>query len=420
MKNIFLYSLLLVSAYCSGQGITIDTCYAHARANYPAIIQKDLIAKTKGYDLSNASKAYIPHLSLSAQATYQSEVTSLPITLPGMEIPSLPKDQYKAVLEINQTVWDGGVTGNQKKTISAQSDLSQANIDVTLYTVRERVNGLFFGILMQDEILAQNIILQKDLKQNIERIEVMMKNGVANRTDLEMMTVELIGAQRTEVEIKATRKAYIQMLSIFTAIPMDENTVLLSPSKELFTANGEIRRPELSVFAAQEEVLNRQERASYSAIKPKIGVFVQGGYGRPGLNMLASNFKEYYMAGVNLKWDISGWYTLKNNRNKIEISRQTVASNKDVFLQNTHLQMAQQIIEIEKYTPILKQDQQIVSLRTSIRRASETKYENGVISTTDLIRDINAEASARTQQTSHHIARLMSIYNYIYTTNNTL
>ena len=418
MKKILLLISILITLSSNGQDITIDTCYARGRANYPVIIQKDLVNLSRDYDLSNASKAYIPHVNFSAQGTYQSEVTSLSITLPGIEISPLPKDQYKAVVQVDQTVWDGGYTSSLKKTIEAQSDVSQANVETTLYTIRGRINSLFFGILMQDEILTQNIIHQKDLSENIKRIKVMLANGVANQTDLDMMQAELLSTQRNEVEIKASRKAYIQMLSIFTGMEMSENSTFAIPTDSVFSQNGEIRRPELSVFAAQKTLLDQQEHACFSAIKPKIGVFVQGGYGRPGLNMLASEFKGYYITGINLKWDISGWYTLKNNRKNIDISRQTVDSNKDTFLQNTRAQMAQQVIEIEKYTPILEQDQQIVSLRSSIRISSEKMYENGVLSTTNLIRYINAEASARTELSAHRIARLMSIYNYMYTTNN--
>ena len=403
--------------------LSIEACYRKAQANYPLIKQYGLIAKTEEYNLSNAAKGYLPHVTFSAQATYQSEVTEIPIDfdaigLTGVEIPALSKDQYKMELALNQTLWDGGAIRSEKKTLRTQAEVDQRNMDVTIYAINDRVNQLYFGCLLQDELIRQNGLLQKELQINIDRISAMMENGVANQSDRESMEVELLNARQKEIELKAARSAYGKMLAALIGRPDAGTFVLEVPSlPEAPSLSPVINRPELRALDAKSDLLELQNKQLTAGLMPRIGAFFQGGYGRPGLNMLEDSFSPFYVAGVRLSWNMGKLYTLKNDRRKIATNRQAVEIGRETFLFNTRLQLMQQNTEIKKMTDLMKADDEIIRLRSSIKKAAEVKLANGVISVTDLIREINSEDLARQAAAAHRIQQLQSIYNYMYTTN---
>lgn len=426
MKRINLILLAGVLTFCGqvkAQTISITECYAWARKNYPQIHQHGLIDQTERYNLSNAGKAWLPQVSVNAKASYQSEVTKLPFDgkqissmMPGTEIPVLSKDQYQVVAQVDQAIWDGGSARSNRALTRAEATANREQLESELYAVNNRVNQLYFGCLLQDELLRQNAILQKDLQTNIERIQSMMANGVANQSDLESMEVELLNVQQKAIELKASRKAFRQMLAAFIAQPLTEQTVLKTPDSPE-TISTRINRPELRALDARSAFLETQHKQLTAGLMPRLSAFVQGGFGRPGLNMLENGFEPFYIAGVRLSWNVGRLYTLKNDRRKIEVNRRTVDVQRETFLFNTRLQLLQQNTEIKKMTDLMQTDDSIIRLRSSIKKAAEVKLENGVIAVTDLIREINAEDMAKQTAITHRVQRLMSLYNYMYTTN---
>ncbi len=429
--------LFLLTSFTEAQEtITITECYELARSNFPLIKQYKLIDKSEQYNLANAGKGWLPQIAVNAKATYQSDVTKLPFDadilsgiIPGFAIPTLSKDQYQIAAEVTQTIWDGGIIHSTRELSRAQATADREQLESDLYALNERVNQLYFGCLLQDELLRQNTILQNELQVNIDRIIAMINNGVANQSDRESLEVELLNARQREIELKASRKAYRQMLSVLIGKTIEENDTLAPPSNplkeeqivnyQLSTVNSlQINRPELRALEAKSKLMEIQNKQITAGMMPRIGVFIQGGYGRPGLNMLEDSFEPFYIAGVRLSWNIGKLYTMKNDRRKIETNRQLIDVQRETFLFNTTLQLLQQNTEIQKMTELLKTDNEIVRLRSSIKEAAEVKLENGVISVTDLIREINAEDLAKQTVATHQIQQLMSVYNYMYTTNN--
>lgn len=406
------------------EAFTLSECYEWAHANYPQIRQHKLIEQTEQYNLSNAAKGWLPQLGVNAKATYQSAVTKLPFdteklsaVLPGMDIPTLSKDQYQVVAQVDQTIWDGGAIRSTRSLTRAQALADREQLESDLYTLRDRVNQLYFGCLLQDELLRQNALLQKELQLNIDRIAAMITNGVANQSDQESIEVELLGARQKEIELKAARSAYGQMLCALIGKPYTEVVALQVPKAPGGSLSASISRPELRALDARSSLLELQNKQLTAGLMPRIGAFVQGGYGRPGLNMLEDSFSPFYVAGVRLSWNMGKLYTLKNDRHKIATNRQAVEVQRETFLFNTRLQLSQQHTEIRKMTDLMKADDAIISLRTSIKNAAEVKLANGVISVTDLIREINSEDLARQSAATHRIQQLQAIYTYIYTTN---
>lgn len=399
--------------------LSLDACREKARVNYPLIKQYGLIEKSAEYNLSNADKGYLPQISVVAKVTYQSEAISIPISIPGVPALALSRDQYQAITEVNQIIWDGGAIGSQKKIIRQSAEVDKQNLEVSLYTLNERINQLFFGILVIQDQLKQNSILQAGWQTNIDRITACMQNGTANQSDLDALKVEQLRTAQRTTELMSLLNSYKQMLSAMIGEPVGEATVLIRPDLAAMPDATLInRRPELQFFESQKTLLNQQQNAIHTANMPKIGLFLQAGYGKPGLNILNNKFSPFYIGGARITWNISNYYSQKNNFGKIGLSARLVDLQKDIFLYNNNLAGIQQNNEIGKIRELINRDGDIIALRQSIRKSSEVKVENGTLSVSELIRDIQAEDLAKQEKSLHEIQMLISLYNLKNLTNN--
>ncbi|HLP04997.1 MAG TPA: TolC family protein [Paludibacter sp.] len=414
-----LASICLLGTYAQ-QPLTVETCQEKAKERYPLAKQYGLIEQTSEFNISNANKGYLPQLTFSTRATYQSEVTEIPISIPNTPpIPSLKKDQYQAALEASQLIWDGGIIKARKNITQAGTEVEKQKLEVDLYTLNERVNQLFFGILLLKEQLVQNEIIQKELQTSHDRVSAYMQNGVASQADLDAIRVEQLNAIQRETELGSTQKAYCSMLSALTGIPIDGNSLLQKPVVNLSLINDSTNhRPELKLFEAQNKLFESQKSLVTAGNLPKIGLFVQSGYGRPGLNMLTNKFSPFYIGGLRLSWNISGFYTQKAEMDKLELGKKTVDVQKETFLFNSDLKTTQQKTEIEKLQLQIKNDDSIIGLRQNIKKAADARFENGTITVSDLIREINAEDQARQVKSLHEIQLILNVYQLKNNTNN--
>ena len=402
------------------QSLSIETCQEKAKENYPLVKQYGLIEQTAQYNINNANKGYLPQLSLSAKATYQSAVTQIPSSLGDVlskltgkpfSFPALPKDQYQAVIEASQVIWDGGVISTQKKITSQSSEVEKQKLEVDLYALKDRVNQLFFGILLLNEQLKQNDILKNDLLTNYNRLNAYKQNGIANQADLDAIKVEQLNADQRESDMISTKKSFVIMLSALTGIVINDQTELSKPLPDLSVLKASSNlRPEIKLFEAQNNLYENQKSLINAGNLPKIGAFIQGGYGQPGLNMFTTGFSPFYIGGIRLSWNISGLYSQKNNVSKLELSKKSVDIQKETFLFNNNLVTQQQQTEIEKIQSTISNDDEIIRLRQNIKKATSAKMENGTASVSDLIRDINAENQAQQLKSLHEIQLLMNLY----------
>jgi outer membrane protein TolC len=370
-------------------------------------------------------RAWLPQIQLSAKAAYQSEVTKIPIDfsqipipqLAKIKIPELSKDQYGATLEITQTLWDGGLAGAKQKAVKANTETEKTELEVNLYAVKERVNQLFFGILMCDAMLEQNRLFQDELQQNFERITSYVRNGLANQADIDAVKVEQLKAKQSFMQIFHNRKAYLQMLAAFVGEILDENIMLQKPSAN-FAASTEILRPELLLFDNKRTLLNELQSEIHADLMPKFGLFFTGGYGKPGLNMLEDKFSTYFVGGVRLHWNIGNFYTFKNRKNLLNNNKNALSIQRETFLFNTLLNKSSKENEIEKYREMLTSDEEIIRLQNSVKCATEAKVAGGTANVTDLMRDLRYEALAKQNKILHEIEMLQAIYNLKFITNN--
>lgn len=400
----------------TGQSLNLDTCYAMARRNYPLVQQFGLIEHSKELSLENASKGYLPQLAVSGQATYQSEVTSLPISFPGLNVPELSKDQYRLFGELNQPLTDLFFVKEQQDLIRANSAVENQKIELELHKLRERVYQLYFGVLYMDARLAQAQLLIKDLEAGLAKVQAAIAGGVALKSQADQLRAELLKAQQQITELKSGRQAYAEVLGLLIRQSIDEKTVLEIPVAPGSTT--EIKRPELALFVSQQQSLAQQSRLVNNKTLPRLSAFFQGGYGRPALNVLSNDFEPYFITGLRLNWNISSFYTSGNERKLLSTQQSAIALQRETFLLNTRLAVQQQNAEIAKWQELISSDQEIIQLRESIKNTSRQQLSNGTATATDYLNYVNAEDLARQQLILHRMQLLLAQYNQLLTTGN--
>ncbi len=396
--------------------LQIDSCFEMAKRNFPLINQLGLLQQSKDFSIDNANKAYLPQVSINGSATYQSDVTKLPIAIPSMSIPSLSKDQYKAYAEVNQALTDMFLIKDQHRLIEANNKVESQKIEVELYKLRDQITQLFFGILLVDAQIKQTNLMKSDIENGIQQIESAVRNGTSTRSNLSKLQAELLKVQQRETEQRAAKKAYLQMLAYFIGKPLSADVELIAPSGSI--EDNAINRPELSLFQNQEDAIAIQNQLLYNRSLPRFSAFVQGGVGRPGLNMLNPDMQGFYIAGLRLNWNLSSLYTYKNNKKNIDISRQLLEKQRETFLFNVDLTLLQQKAETNKYQKLIDTDNEIVQLRELVKKATAAQLKNGVASTYDYMTAVTEEDQARQNMVLHQIQLQLSQYNQKITIGN--
>ncbi|WP_455096031.1 TolC family protein [Prevotella koreensis] len=410
MRKSIVVILLMSLTFSAKAQITLEQLQEQARANYPAIRKYGLVEQSRDFTLSNVAKGNLPQVLFQGNASYQSSVTRLPIDVGkfGIDYEGLPRDQYNTSVTISQVIYDGGKIAAEKKIARAQADVQNEQINVMMYGIRESVNRLFFSILLIDEQLLHNILLQDDLRLVQKNVEAMITGGVANQSDADLVSVELIRARQQEEMLHTFRRTYLSMLSTFIGTPIDASVKLRKPTEALFpTANN---RPELSFYNAQQRLLDLQQSSLDVSLRPRVDIFLQGGVGNPGLNMFKNGWDAYYKVGATVSWNIGALYRRKNDTQLIDMERQQVNVNRETFLFNIRIQEQQLKGQIENIRSQIAHDDEIIRLRENIRRASEKRVESGIETVNEMLRDINAVSEARQQRAIHEVELLQEIH----------
>ncbi len=411
-----------LSLVVKGQAITIDRCQELARENYPAMARYGIIEKTKEYTIANANRAYLPQGSFNAQASWQSDVTKinldLPEGMPPIEVPVPDKDQYRVVAELNQLIWDGGQIAARKKELKAGAQLELQQLETEVYGLRERVNNVFFGILLMKANLHQQGTLESELQRNLDKVTAYLENGLANEADVSTVKVEQLKAKQQRVQLESALEAYVHVLSVLTGEPMDTGMTFVKPEpgteatlQTLLQATSlPTNRPEWALFQAQENAIDSKRSLLNARSRPVIGAFAQGGYGKPGLNMFENEFAPYFVGGIRLTWNFSSLYTRKNDLRMINLQKEAVNAQRETFLYQLDMDIPRQRVEMERYRKTMEEDDEIIQHHRIMREAAEAKVENGTLTMSDLMKELLAEEAATQAKTLHEIQYLMSLY----------
>jgi len=406
-----------ISAAQINQTVSINDCYSKAQSNYPMIKRYGLIDKSMDYNMSNAAKAYLPQVTFSAKASWQSDVTEIPISIPGMKIDGMSKDQYGAAIDVSQLIWDGGAIRARRESIGAASEVEKKSLKVDLYAIADRVNQVFFGILLFDAQLEQNALFREELGRSYDRVSSCVQNGIALKADLDAVKVEQLKAIQSESQLRYQKSAYLGVLSALIGEKLDADVKLAKPEPISFADSIVVRRPELELFDAMIKSAETRNRELQADLTPKFSVFATGGYGRPGLNMLKSDFSGYFLTGARMSWNFGNRYTNKNAKLLIQNNINSILTQQETFLFNVQTDISRKRSDIDRYREQMRYDDDIIALRIAIRESSEAKMANGALSGIDLMRDVYAEDLAKQAKIVHEIEWLLATYNLNFVTN---
>ena len=405
------------------QAQTLEECQQAAEKNYPIIKQYGLIAQTTELAVKNIQKGWLPQITASAQATYQSDVVSWPENMQrmyqqmGLDMKGLTKDQYKIGVDLQQIIYDGGAIGSQRSIARQEGKVQEAQTEANLYQVRKRVNEMYFSLLLLDEQIRQNDDVKALLLSSEKKLAAMVKGGTAATSDFDNVKAERLSVVQQNESLKSQRQMLQRMLSVFCGIEVS------NPEKPVAveTSASASNRPEIRLFDNQLKLAEVQEKALNTKLRPTLGLYAQGYYGYPGLNMFEDMISRKWslngIVGIKLSWNIGALYTHKNDKAKLKAQRELIENAREVFLFNNNMEQIQQTENVSRYRTMMQGDDEIIALRTNVRKAAESKLAHGIIDVNSLLREINNENAAKTQQAIHEIDMLKEMYNLKYTNN---
>lgn len=401
----------LLSLSVSAQ-VTLDECKTSARDNYPAVKQYRLIELSRDYTMDNASKAWLPKVSVAAGAVAMTDIMENTVAGTAADVSN---EIYGAMFQVNQTIYDGGTTAARKRVTRAEADVDKGRLDVTMYDINSRVEELFFGILTIDEKLKQIQLLQNDLELSMRTVNGMINGGLANQSDKDAIKVEQLKASQQESSLTTSRAAYVRMLAAFTGKDMSADTQFekpetTTPALETITN----RRPELEYYSARLRLLDEQRHTLDTKLRPQISFFGAAVY-HNRINDLLKN--GTLAAGVTLSWNIGALYTRKNDIRNIETQKLQIESQRETFLLNTRMQNENSYGNINGLKKQIALDDEIITLRENIRQTTEKKVENGTETVNELLRHINAVSEARQTKAMHEIVLIRELYSLRHTNN---
>lgn len=409
--------IAFIPAGLRAQSLTMEQVYTAAKQHYPLIKQKNLVQQTASINIDNLSKGNLPQVTINGQASYQSDVTSVNISVPGVNIEPPSKDQYRITADVSQVLYDGGLIRQQQQLQNLNAAVEDQKIEVELYKLKERINQVYLSILYIDEQLKQVELIKADINTGIKKVQAQVDNGVALRSNVNVLKAELLKNNQRTIELTASRKGMVDVLGLFMQQNLPASVVLQKPLMAA-TLNEDIARPELQLYSKQNLLLEQQKELIKARNLPKASLFVQGGYGRPGLNMLKNSFEPYGIGGVRFNWSLGSLYTAKKDKQLVAVNKQSVDAQKETFLLNTQTQVKQQQSEIDKLQQLIASDREIIELRNSVKTAANAQLENGVITANDYLREVNAEDQSRQSLITHQLQLLQAQVNLEMVTGN--
>ena len=424
-KLYVILALSLLTGIPLSAQVTLEECVKLAQDNYPLIRKYDLLEQTKDVNLSDIHKSWLPQINVYAQGTVQNETPSFPesltelISQTGTSISGLNEWQYKIGVDLSQNIWDGGASKSQRRMERAEDTERKAALDVQLYAIRQRVEDLYFGILLIEEQAEQTRAMHSLLQSNLDKLQAMLDNGTALQSDVDMVEAQCLGTAQQLTQAESTAKSYRKVLEIFTGKSI-AGQELVRPDATL-PQDLLPDRPELRHFEAQLQANEARNASITASLMPRIGLFAQAYYGYPGLDyfesMMNRDLSFNLLAGVKVSWNIGAFYHKKNDRQKLRLSSDRIAVERDVFLFNTSMQTRSQLDRIDELKAVMAKDDRIVELRQNVRMAAESQLDNGVIDATALLTKLTDEKQARLNASYHEIQLLQSIYQLKYTLN---
>jgi outer membrane protein TolC len=417
---------ILIALFClpgflsqSQESVTLDLCREKAVANYPLTRQSELLPESHDLKIGNLNKNYLPQMNVSGQASYQSDVTKTPFqNIPGVNVPTVSKDWYKIVLDVNQVIYDGSATPRQKAVEDAGLEIDRKSLEVELYKLKDRVNQVYFNILLIKESRKVIGLYHENLLAKMKDIESGVKNGTILQSNADVLSAEIIKSEQSLAEAGITLSSLIGMMNEFTGMTLNENTVFALPDVQVIPGEFLNNRPEYTLFGLQQNKINASQKLLGSSLLPRFSAFGQAGYGRPGYDMLKDEFDDFYMIGARLSWKPWDWSLSRKEKEILSLQSEIIATQKETFDKNLRIDLQNKIAEVRKAEELISRDEQLITLREKITKASSSQLDNGIITSTQYLTELTAESNARLDLESHKIKLVKAKLDYKTTLGN--
>ncbi len=415
-KTIILIIGIFFIKLLTGQVIsetTLAECRKKSVENYPLKDNLNYLESSNTLKIKSLNKNYFPGINLSGHATYQSEVTEIPIDVPYIEIPQVPKDQYKIAVDVSQVIYDGGLTEKQKTLEKMSLDIENNKINIELYNLKERVNQIYFNIILLKKNIEILELVKENLKSRFDNLKAGVDHGVALKKDLNVLKAEIMKTDQKLEEIKISLVSLISTMAELTNEKYNENTKFLIPEPTMSYDLVTDKRLEYQLFSLQQSKLIYSKKMITARYLPKFYGFGQAGYGRPGLNMLSDDFSPFYIVGAKLNWKLWNWNQRKQDKQVIDIQRNILEKQKETFEKNLRIDLMNKMASVEKYEKLIEKDNDIIDLRSKIVEFASSQLDNGIITSTEYLTELNAETKAKLNLELHKVKLIKAKIDFI-------
>lgn len=416
MKIKFIISIVifvLISPISKAQtSVSLSDLHEKISTDYPTAKKQEIEAKVADLNSQIENANLYPELFISGRASYQSEVTEL--NAGPLNPPSISKDQYNLTLGLNQVLFDGGRTRSMGKLAEINGEISQANLEVEMWNIRKQLDGVYFNTILLQKQLKTTEVLLKDLNEQLEIVKSRVKNGVLLQGNEYVMQAEILKIQQRKIQIQQAIKAGFEVLNYITGLEISEHSTLALPIENDFIALKvqEVQRPELLVFQAQKKKLGVQEKIMGTQKLPKISAFANTAYGRPGYNVFDDDLHVYWMVGLKANWSFKNYRNSAKKTSIVQLQQQNIGANEDAFNRQVLSDLAKvegQISAIEKQ---IKLDEKVVELRTKVADEKKIELQQGVITSTEYITELNALSRSQLDLNVYHIQLIQAKNEY--------
>ena len=415
MKKVFVFLLFWIlqqGTAQTNQVVTLDDCYTAAINNYPNIRQLDLNVQMNQLNKQNLQTNYLPSLNLNGQASYQSDVTKVPINVPGINIPTIAKDWYALNLDIEQMIYDGGLTNSLKKVEDADLGIAHQKLQIEFYQLKEQINQLYFGIVLLRKTMEILDVLKKNLEVTVAEAEVAYENGSLLGSDVDALRVEYHLALQQIVEKKEDMRALMASLQVLTDLTISSADQLVVPEVKLADNQLLNNRPEYLLMGMQQTKLEMLSALTKEKRRPKFMAFGQAGYGRPGYDMLNDHFDSYYKVGARLHWNIWDWNQVRRGVLVLKVQNEIINTQKQSFDQHLKVELESKMAAIRKAEQLITTDEIIVGLQQNVVNTTHVQLKNGTITATHYVIELNKQVKAQLNLEAHKLQLIFSKYQY--------
>lgn len=391
LKLIIVWVFIPIGLFAQ-QTVTLQDCWNGAKVQLPLLQNTHAFAKLDSLEQLVLKTNYFPQLNVKAQATWQSDVTSLEIPISNITMEDPSKEQYKVYLEINQLIWDGGRTKTLRENSRAQYELSKAETNEAFYGVKERVASLYFALMLSQQQIMLTKELISTLENRLEELKSSVMHGIVREAGLYVLQAEKLQAEQSLSNQMLQANGVANMLNVLTGL---EITVEWQLEKPLAVIPNQVNRSQLRVYDLQFQSAEFGMELLKKNRMPMISAFSQAGYGKPGMNMLKDEADSWLLIGAGVSWNIFDWNSSKRKQEKLQVQQEMIDNSREQFLYQISVDEKRITSEIQQFETALLKDDEIIVLRQKITQDCNSQLTQGTVTSSAYVEELYKELSAK-------------------------